>query len=464
MKTGTVLMVAHGLVLAVGIVFGAVAVSELQRTSARLELLVSDSARTVIEVERSRAASDRLGLAIRSYLLTQDAEFRGAVVDAAAQFRERLRALSERLRGSPSAPLVQRISELDAEGQSNLKELLGGSLSQAESVLALTTRGQPLRVQLDALFEQLSQTEEWALKDATHEATLAATRASQRLSGLAIIALCVASALTVSLARASRLLARSRGELEVSIQTLEQVNQDLDAFVGRSAHDLRNVISPLGLLAELLEQKHEDPAAVRRSAVRLKRVSLAAERLIDSYLTFARSAQPANPAASVRVRGVIADVVEDLAPVAAQKQARLEVQGDDAAVLCSQSFLHTMLLNLVGNGLKYLDGGAHREVSVSVRVSPEWCEIAVRDGGPGIPTAAKDEIFKPFYRLPGVKAPGTGLGLATVARLVKAHRGQLSVQTAPGQGSTFTMRLPRADVPGASEPTTASLPAAVSDA
>jgi signal transduction histidine kinase len=107
-------------------------------------------------------------------------------------------------------------------------------------------------------------------------------------------------------------------------------------------------------------------------------------------------------------------------------------------------------MNLIGNGLKYLDGGARREVNVTVRLWPEACEIRVSDGGPGIPRSAQEQIFKPFFRMPGVQAPGNGIGLATVSRIVHAHAGTLGLESAPGQGSTFIVRLPRADVP---EPT-----------
>jgi signal transduction histidine kinase len=169
-----------------------------------------------------------------------------------------------------------------------------------------------------------------------------------------------------------------------------------------------------------------------------------ADGLIDAYLMFARAGQPPSPDATADVARVIADVVEDLAPVALAKDARLEVSTEEVAVLCSESFLHTMLMNLIANGLKYLDGGARREVSVSVRAVGVRCEISVTDGGAGIPPSALDNIFKPFYRVPGVKAPGTGIGLATVSRIVKAHDGRLWVDSMPGQGSTFIVDLPRA--------------------
>lgn len=447
MRTGYALLTAHGVVLAMGIVFGALAVVELQRTTERMEGIVSNSAQRVIDVERTRASSDRLGLAIRTYLLVQNSEFRAATREAEARFTERLQALERRFEGSESLELVERARALHERGVAELRRILSSErpLSPRESIQAVERRGQPIRAQLEGLLDQLSIRESQALDAAMHDATLAAARATRLLTGLAVIGLAVAVGLTLALLRALRLLARSRSQLESSLSKLELVNSDLDLFVARAAHDLRNVVSPLPLIAEMLPRQQGDAVGLRRLAERLKRVGRTSNGLIETYLTFARAGQPPNPNDSSRVRDVIADVVEDSKPQADRERARLEVSGDDGVVLCSQSLLYTILTNLISNGLKYLGDSARREVSVQVRAGSGACQISVSDGGPGIPAGSEAKIFEPFYRSPGVQAPGTGIGLATVARIVKAHGGSVRVQSAAGQGSTFTVTLPSAD-------------------
>jgi signal transduction histidine kinase len=454
MRTGYALLTVHGIVLAMGIVFGALALAELHETTERMEGIVSNSAQRVIDVERTRASSDRLGLAIRTYLLVQNSEFRRATEEAEARFAERLRELARRFEGSESVELVERARALHERGVEELSRILSSEhrLSPRESIETVERRGQPLRAQLEMLLDQLSERESQALEVAMHDATLAAARATRLLSGLGVIGLAIAIGLTFALLRALRLLARSRSELELSLSRLEAVNSDLDLFVARAAHDLRNVVSPLPLIAEMLTRQQGDEVGLRRLAERLKRVGRTSNGLIETYLTFARAGQPPNPNDSCRVRDVLADVVEDSKPQAERERARLEVSGDDGVVLCSQSFLYTVLTNLIGNGLKYLGDSARREVSVQVHSESDACRISVTDGGPGIPAGSEAKIFEPFYRLPGVQAPGTGIGLATVARIVKAHGGSVTVQSAPGQGSTFTVTLPRADAQRAHTP------------
>jgi signal transduction histidine kinase len=437
---------AYGAVLAMGIVFGALSLVQLRRTTQELERVLSQPAETVILVERLRATSERQGMAMRSYLLTQSPRFLRESRAAGDEMVAQLDALALRIAWTPSVPILARIRRLHAQGQSTMERLFAmrGALPWQETLDELEQRGQPLRDQVGALLDELSRTERRDLRGAALEASVAATRARQLLSVTAVLALLAAAGLTVALARTLRLLGRSRAALEASMTRLEAVNRDLDAFAGRIAHDLRNVLAPLDPLAATLARRAGDVEATARAATRLRRLGGKAEGLIGALLAFARAGAPTDPQAAARVGEVTREVIEDLAGVAAERGAQVTVDVDDAvAVLCAPSLLHTVLLNLVGNALKYLDG-ERREVHVAARRADGGAEIAVTDTGPGIPLEAQGSIFKPFYRVPGVAAPGTGIGLATVSRIVQAHGGALAVRSRPGEGSTFTVRLPAA--------------------
>jgi signal transduction histidine kinase len=100
--------------------------------------------------------------------------------------------------------------------------------------------------------------------------------------------------------------------------------------------------------------------------------------------------------------------------------------------------------NLLGNALKFVDGCPVRHVAVTARMEAGAAEIVVEDSGPGIPRESLARIFEPFYRVAGSKAPGTGIGLATVRRIVDAYGGTVEVDSEPGFGSVFRVRLPLA--------------------
>lgn len=109
--------------------------------------------------------------------------------------------------------------------------------------------------------------------------------------------------------------------------------------------------------------------------------------------------------------------------------------------------IEQVLTNLLENADKYAPRGT--EITVSLRAvaaseSRRWLRIEVQDRGPGIPVAEQSRIFDTFYRIsgPGNRASGTGLGLAIVKGLVEAHGGHVEVDSAPGEGSTFSVFLP----------------------
>jgi signal transduction histidine kinase len=117
----------------------------------------------------------------------------------------------------------------------------------------------------------------------------------------------------------------------------------------------------------------------------------------------------------------------------------LTVEGDLSA-------LRRALLNLVENAVKYTPAGG--KVELSAERDGHQAVVAVRDTGVGMDPADVERIFEPFVRLDPARvrdAGGAGLGLSIVRSIVSSHAGTLSVRSAPGAGSTFTIRLPSAD-------------------
>jgi signal transduction histidine kinase len=106
--------------------------------------------------------------------------------------------------------------------------------------------------------------------------------------------------------------------------------------------------------------------------------------------------------------------------------------------------LGQVFINLISNAIKYSPDAETVEVDLSA--SPETVTVRVRDHGLGIPREQRDKIFDRFYRATGPKQkaiPGLGMGLYIVAEIVKRHGGTITVDSAVGKGSTFTVTLPR---------------------
>jgi signal transduction histidine kinase len=142
---------------------------------------------------------------------------------------------------------------------------------------------------------------------------------------------------------------------------------------------------------------------------------------------------------------VIQDVLEDLSPLAAQLGASIEVETlPEAHLQCSPGLLSIVFANVFENAIKYLAGREERRVRISACTEGSACRVAIEDTGPGIPAEAHQKIFEPFFRVAGAAAPGVGIGLATVHRILGAHGGHIAVESRVGQGSRFTIWLPLA--------------------
>ncbi len=120
----------------------------------------------------------------------------------------------------------------------------------------------------------------------------------------------------------------------------------------------------------------------------------------------------------------------------------VDIVGDPMVTVRPDAF-RRMLFNLVSNASRY-----GTRIAISANHETRWLFINVDDDGPGIPPAARDEVFKPFVRLDEARNQdegGSGLGLAIVAGIVRAHSGRVDVVETPGGGATFRIAIPLAD-------------------
>ncbi|MCO5167358.1 MAG: ATP-binding protein [Planctomycetes bacterium] len=217
--------------------------------------------------------------------------------------------------------------------------------------------------------------------------------------------------------------------------------EELDAFAGRVAHDLKGPLQPALLATGVLGREPLSPPAAA-ALERLERSVRRAAALVDGLLAFARAG--AEPAEGGRAR--VDEVVLELEPgwrhLAEEEEATLELDVTPRLdVRASAAVVGSILENLTRNALLYLGPSERRHVTVRARQDDGAVLLEVTDTGPGIPHDLLERLFRPFER--GSERPGgSGLGLATVKRLAEAHGGRVSIDTRLGEGTRLRVRLP----------------------
>lgn len=238
-------------------------------------------------------------------------------------------------------------------------------------------------------------------------------------------------------------------QLEKSAELLAIQNHDLDAFAGRVAHDLKNALGPMLMFPALLRRDAHSPQRVREIAQSTEKSTRRTAQVIDSLLAFARASQAVEPNAASRVREAVESVLDEATPLAAQLGATIEVTAiPDVVVRCDAGLLHVVLANVVGNAVKYLAGRPVRRVRVRVCDDGDACRFEIADTGPGIPHDDLPKIFEPFYQVDAARGGGSGIGLATVRRILDARGGRITVNSEEGQGTRFVIWLPLATIEG----------------
>jgi len=233
--------------------------------------------------------------------------------------------------------------------------------------------------------------------------------------------------------------------LNEMLERLEDAFGEVRRFAADAAHELRTPLTALrgGIEVALRGERTPDEyrTVLRSSLEEVERLTHLAE---DLLLLSRFSVTVSAPRQRVDLEPLVMDVLDvgiqlahgrGVSIVSAELTA-LTVVGDAGA-------LRRALLNLVDNALKYTPAGGKVEVSL-VRENGR-AAITVRDTGPGIAAADAERVFQPFVRLDAARedAPdGTGLGLSIARSIVIAHGGELTLESAAGRGSTFTIRLP----------------------
>ena len=226
-------------------------------------------------------------------------------------------------------------------------------------------------------------------------------------------------------------------------QRIDAVRRD---FITNISHELKTPITALSLNSDALLEVKNEPDQVVRFADRIKQQAGRLNDLVQEIINLSKlqDADPLDVARNVNILDVVKEAINQCETNAEARKISINLEKEDAAVvLGNRDQLVMAVHNLIENAINYSSQGTN--VTIVVEVNEEIVEITVKDQGIGIAQSEIDRIFERFYRVDPARSRatgGTGLGLSIVKHVAQNHGGEIKVWSAPGVGSTFSLRLP----------------------
>ncbi|WP_433703806.1 sensor histidine kinase [Paraburkholderia sacchari] len=361
---------------------------------------------------------------------------------------------------------VMRVTEAEqarAQQQSLVMTAVIGSIMLVALAVWVFTRG--VRGRLDALSDNASRL-------AGNEPLAPLATGNDEIAELDL----TLHRISQQLVEAERLRLGFQADLARRAEQLARINEDLrqqtqenEMFIHSVSHDLRAPLVNLQGFSRELNHACEDlRERVARSSLgpearaRVERIInedigealrylqtavLRASHIIDALLRLARVGRVEYRRQRVNVQELVQRVVDAMHASVRARNAQVSVRGLPP-VWGDPTALEQVFANLIGNALNYLDPAREGRVEIGTADAPPGVEslqiFYVRDNGLGIPEVARPRLFQAFQRMHGNVAPGEGIGLALVRRMVERHGGRIWVESVEGEGTTFYLSLPDA--------------------
>jgi PAS domain S-box-containing protein len=263
---------------------------------------------------------------------------------------------------------------------------------------------------------------------------------------------------TERLLKESQLLAQKNQEQSEELRSqqeeLEESNQELYSFASMAAHDLKAPLRHIGTFSGILQDYFEEKFGDEENKYfgKIDKALGNMNDLIQDLLSYAKLTSEDQPFEHVDLNHIVTNVIEDLEGIIQEKKGEINV-GGMPTIEAIPVHMRQILQNLISNSIKY-----HREnVPPVVKISclmpgnngdqqnldTDFCQIIVQDNGIGFDEGQTEKVFSPFGRLHGKnKFEGSGLGLATVKKIIDLYKGEISVKSKVCEGSTFIISLP----------------------
>jgi two-component system sensor histidine kinase FlrB len=229
--------------------------------------------------------------------------------------------------------------------------------------------------------------------------------------------------------------------LQSKVSHLQRLST-MGEVAARLAHQIRTPLSSALLYLAPLLKEESDPTIRQRFAGKLKHSLTHMEQLVKDMLAFSRGSMAAT--SPIAVSSLLDEVEQQFhaQPQSGQLELRIQNHVNDGHIYGSQAALASAINNLLNNARQACNEQGQIRLFAELVEDEQrqsWIDISVEDDGPGISEAEREKILTPFYT---TRAGGTGLGLAVVQSIAKAHKGSLWIDSDEGEGSTFGLRLP----------------------
>ncbi len=239
-------------------------------------------------------------------------------------------------------------------------------------------------------------------------------------------------------ARAARELAETRAEL---VAELERKNKELEAFSYSVSHDLRTPLRAIDGFSQALLEDYPDKIDATGQNY-LKRIRGGAQRmgeLIDDMLQLSKVSRAEIHAQPLDLSALAREIAAGLSAGGRKVEVRIE---DGLVANADRQLMKIVMENLMGNAWKFTGKADNPAVEIGTTAAPDGKAFYIRDNGAGFDMALADKMFQPFRRLHSeAEFPGTGVGLATIHRVIDRHGGRIWAEGKVGAGATFFFTL-----------------------
>jgi len=442
------------------VIISVVSVYALRTVIESKDLVISDYTHNLLRVRELEVLSEQEVSSSRAFLLTRDTEFEARAARSRREFAEAVADLRNQI-VDPERALLDRVGKAEEAHRTAMALAIAradGSNDPRKLSQDFEQIVMPKREELRESFGALVEAEEQQL-----EASLKESGRSARRMSIVVVVIGLSSAIVAGFLfdlnrRTLRRLAHAEQEVSDLNQVLEsrvvertaeltRTVKELEGFAYTVAHDLRAPLRGMSGLSQLMVEDFgkELKAPGPEYLTRIQAASQRMDQLINGLLEFSRLSYSELNLHPIEVRDAVAAAVMVLEGEIEKCHGQVDIADCTGMAVATEPFLRQILVNLIGNAIKFIAAGVAPRVRVRTEPIEKTLRIWVEDNGIGISPEYRERIFGVFERLnPAENYPGTGIGLAIVRKAAERMGGKVGVESKPGGGSRFWVELPLA--------------------